>query len=234
LILSKANEYFKKEDFYSAQTLYELAIQSYRGKAEAENIFFNLAYTFYHNEEFITASHYFNNFVSTFANSPKKEEADFMAAYSNYRLSPNYKLDQSFSQKSIEAFELFANKYPTSKRIAECNKLIDEMRGKMERKAHQQGILYYNLSEFQSAVKSFEILLKDYPGSVYESEAKLLLIKSSFKLAENSIEEKKEERFNDVVVYCQKYMNKIKDKKAVKEISEIYKESTNILKNLKS
>ncbi len=234
LILTKANEYYKDKEWVSAQTLYELAVQFYRGKAEAEEIFFNIAYTYYHTGEYITASHYFSNFVSTFYNSKNKEEADFMAAYSHYKLSPNYKLDQSHSQKSVEALQSFVNKYPDSKRIPECNKLMDEMRKKMEKKAHQQGLLYYKLGQYQSAVKSFEILLKDYPGSAFETEAKYLLVKSSFELAENSIEEKREERYNETIDYCKKYMDKFKDKKLNKEIKEIYQKSLSNIKKIKA
>lgn len=231
LILKKANEYFKDKEYVSAQALYELAVQFYRGKAEAEDIFINLSYTFYHTGEYITAAHYFTNFVSTFYNSKRKEEADFMAAYSNYKLSPNFKLDQSYSHKSIDAFQEFITKYPDSKRIQECNNLIDEMRSKMEKKAFQQGFLYHQIGQFQSAVRAFEIMLKDYPGSAFESEAKYLLIKSSYELADNSIEEKKEERFTETVTYCNKYMDKFKDKKKKEEIKDIYNKSLKHLKN---
>ncbi|MBK8699727.1 MAG: outer membrane protein assembly factor BamD [Saprospiraceae bacterium] len=234
LILKKANAYFKDEDYVSAQTLYELAVQFFRGKEEAEDIFFNIAYTYYHTAEYITASHYFNNFSTTFYNSKKKEEADFMSAYSHYRLSPNFKLDQSYSQKSVEALQAFVTKYPDSKRIPECNKLIDEMRKKMERKAHQQGLLYYRLGQYQSAVRSFEILLKDYPGSAFEAEAKYLLIKSSFELAENSVEEKQEERFNETIAYCKKYMDKFKDRKISKEVKDIYEKSILNIKKIRA
>ncbi len=234
LVLKKANEYFKDEDYISAQTLYELSVQYYRGKEEAEDIFLNLAYTFYHTGEYMTASHYFTNFVTTFYNSKKKEEADYMSAYSNYKLSPNYKLDQSFSQKSIESMQEFITKYPDSKRIPECNKLIDEMRGKMERKAYEQGVLYHQISQYQSAVTAFEVMLKDFPGSIYETNARQLLIKSSFELASNSIEDKKEERFNDTISYCKKYMDKFKDKKLASEIKDIYNKSLKELKNIKA
>lgn len=234
LILNKANDYFKAEEYLSSQALYELALQYYRGKEEAEGIFINLAYTYYHTEEYITASHYFQNFSSTFSNSQRKEEADYMYAYSYYRLSPNFKLDQSYSIKSSEAFQLFANKYPDSARIPEVNRLLDEMRRKLEEKAFHQGFLYHQLSQYQSAVRSLEILLKDYPGSPFEDEAKLLLVKSSYNLADNSIEEKKLERYEETSTYCQKYADKLKDRKANKEIKDIQNKCISKIKSLKA
>ena len=37
-ILKVANEYYEKEDYLKAQTLYELVIPFYRGKTEAEDL----------------------------------------------------------------------------------------------------------------------------------------------------------------------------------------------------
>ena len=93
-ILKAANKYYDEEDYRKAQTLYELIIPFYRGKAEAEDLFYRYTYTYYHQDQYIFASHYFDNFTKTFYNSTKKEEMAFMSAYSNYLMSPNFKLDQ--------------------------------------------------------------------------------------------------------------------------------------------
>ena len=65
----------------------------------------------------------FKNFSNTFPNSEYREESDFMTAYSNYQLSPTFRLDQTYTIKAIEGFQLFANTYPDSKRVEECNRL---------------------------------------------------------------------------------------------------------------
>lgn len=234
LILEKGHEYFEKGDYAAAQSLYELAIQTYRGKAEAEKLFFNYAYTFYHLGEFITASYYFKNFANTYYNSDKREEADFMAAYSNVRLSPNYRLDQTYSIKAIEGLQEFVNKYPYSVRIAECNKIIDELRIKLEQKSFEQGLLYYNMGQYQAANHSFSGTLKDFPGSKYEDEIKYLLIKSNYNLAVNSIIGKKEERLQETVALCNKYRDKIKNRAFKKEVSDIQKNAINQLKSIRS
>ncbi len=227
LILSKANEYFEEEEYLNAQTLYELAIQYYRGKKEAEELFFNYAYTFYHLKEYISSAHYFNSFASTFYNSQNREEAAYMSAYSNYRMSPNFKLDQGYTQKAIDGFQEFTNNYPDSPRVNDCNKLIDELRMKMEKKAFAQGKLYYNIGQYQAAVVAFKNMLNSYPGSKSEQEARYLLIKSSFILAEKSIASKQEERYIESHKLANQYKKKISNKKYLKEINSII----NILNN---
>jgi outer membrane protein assembly factor BamD len=233
LILKKANQYYAEEDWTSAQTLYELAIQYFRGKAEAENIYFNYANTYYQLGEYITASHYFKNFATTYTNSPKREEASFMSAYSNYKLSPNSKLDQSYSKKAIDGFQEFINNNPQSKKISDCNKLIDELRVKLEKKAFDQGLLYYNLSQFQSAVRSFDLMLREFPNAVEEERAKYLMLKSSYELANNSIVDKKQERFEETIQLIQKFKDKFKNAEYKVEAEQLLKQSISQLKKKK-
>jgi outer membrane protein assembly factor BamD len=234
LILEKAHGYFDKEKYQDAQALYELAIQYYRGKAEAEKIFFNFAYTYYNLQDFSTASQYFKNFTTTFYNSPKREEAAYMSAYSLYRISPNYRLDQTPSTKAIDAFQEFINNYPSSSKVAECNKLIDQMREKLDKKSYTKALLYYDLGYFESAVKSFQNHLKDFPGSKYEAESQYLMIKSSFELAANSVIEKREDRFNETIVLGNRYLEKISKKTYRNEVKDIINKSKDRLTKLKA
>lgn len=228
-ILTKANEYYEAEEFVNAQALYELAIQYYRGKKEAEDLFFKFAYTFYHTGEYISASHYFDNFASTFYSSKFKEEAAFMSAYSHFQLSPNFKLDQSYSIRAIDAFQEFINDFPESSRVEESNRLMDEMRMKLEKKAFAQGKLYYNIGQYQSAVVSFQNMLKDFPGAESEEEAKYLLVMSSFVLAENSVINKRQERYEEALKTALKYKEKINNRSYKKDIAEVVKKINNKL-----
>lgn len=231
LILQKAHEYYADEEYGDAQGLYELAIQYYRGKEEAEDIFFNFAYTHYYMGEYITAAHYFKSFSTTFYNSKNKEEAEFMSAYSNYKLSPNFRLDQTYSKKAADGFQQFINNHPNSPRVSECNDLIDEIRLKLEKKAFNQGKLYYDIRQYQSAVQSFQNTLKDFPGSIRDDETKYLLVKSSMELAKNSVVDKRNERYLDVVKYASKYGPKLNDRELKKEVNSILKAAKSKLKN---
>lgn len=230
LIYTKALEFYEKEDWLKAQTLLELSIPNYRGKTEAEDLFMKFAYTHYKNNEFILAAHYFKSFATTFYNSDKKEEAEFMAAYSHYRLSPNAKLDQTYTAKAIEEFQTFVNTHPRSERVAECNELIDEMRRKLEIKAFQQGQLYYNIGQYESAVRSFSNLLTEYPDAVEVEKVRYLMIKATYEFANKSIYGKKQERYEDTVTLYNKFVKKHPKSEYGKEVEAIY---SNTLEELK-
>lgn len=228
--LEAANKYFEDEDYLKAQALYELAVSYYRGKKEAEDLYYNYAYTYYHLKQYTLAAYYFNNFTKTFYNSPRKEEIAFMAAYSNYQLSPSHKLDQGPSVTAIEQLQTFINTYPSSPRVDESNKLIDEMREKLEKKSFEQGNLYYKLNNYQSAMTSFENLLKDYPETKRQEEVRYLIIQSNYQLAKKSVYEKMEKRLNDTIKKCNKFESKFADSEKLGTVNEIKDFCNNELK----
>ena len=234
LIYEKAMKYYEEGEYIKAQTLFELAIPAYRGKAEAEDIYYKYAYTYYYTRDYILASHYFKNFSNTYYNSSLREETDFMTAYANYRLSPSFKLDQTYSEKAIEGFQLFINGHPNSTRVSECNNLIDEIRGKLEIKAFEQGKLYFHLRQYSSAVQSFENMLKDYPETQRAEEARYFACAASFLLAEHSVFDKKEERYLEAKDKGDKFLNKYARSKYRSEIKDHLTNTNKELKKLKN
>ena len=234
LIYKKAFEYYEDEEYLKAQNLFELIINNLRGKVEAEKVYFYYSYTHYYLRRYVLASYYFKNFTTTFPNSTYREEADFMIGFSNYQLSPSYRLDQTYSAKAVDQFQLFVNTYPTSERVAECNKLIDIMRRKMEKKAFAEGELYYNLRQYQAATTSFENLLKDFPESPDAERVRFLILKGNYLLATNSIFAKQQERFNKTADYHRKFVNKYPNSKYRKEADSILKTTTKKLKQLEN
>jgi len=233
-VYKAANKFYDEKEYDKAIALYDVVIQYYRGKTEAEDLFLKYAYAHYYMKDYILASTYFKNYSTTFSNSVNKEDAEFMAAFSNFKLSPNYKLDQSYTTKAIEGLEQFINQNPTSIRVAEANSLIDQMRRKLEVKAFEQGSLYYKISQFQAAVASFQIMLKDFPESKKTEEVRFLIFKSSFTLAKNSIYEKQKERYEESLAHYERFLKKHPDSKLKKEAKSIEKEILQEIKKLKA
>ncbi|OAV44517.1 outer membrane protein assembly factor BamD [Lewinella sp. 4G2] len=232
--LAKANEYFDAEEYGKAQTLYELTIAPYRGTAEAEQIAYRYAYTYYYTEQYVLASYYFKNFVTTYGGSPLKEEADFMAAYSNYKLSPIYRLDQSYSVKAIEGFEEFANRYPQSERLTEANRLIDEMRAKMEEKDFESAKLYMDIGRYEAAQRSFENVLKDYPETKRGEEIRYLMAISQYEYANRSFLERQRERFAKDVVLIENFLGRYPDSEYAPELRTLLQKDKARLKELEN
>jgi outer membrane protein assembly factor BamD len=227
---TKAFYYYENGDYLKAQMLFELIINNLRGKVQAEKVYFYYANTHYYLQKYILASYYYKNFANTFPNSEFREEADFMSAYSNYELSPKYRLDQTYTEKAIEEFQLFANYYPNSPRVQQCNLLIDQMRQKLEQKAVAEAELYYNLKRYQSALHTFENVLKDYPDTKEAERIRYLAIKASFMLAQNSVYEKQLERHEGCLKMCKAFIFRYPNSKHLKEVKTINENSNNKIK----
>jgi len=233
LTLKKAFEYYEQEEYIRAQTLFDLVLSNIRGSDKAEKAYFQYAYTYYHTKQYMLAAYYFKNFANTFLNSPFREEAAFMSAFCNYKQSPSFRLEQSNTQTAIEEFQLFVNLFPQSSRVPECNNLIDELRRKLEQKAFAEGELYYNLRQYQSAVISFDNLLRDYPESPDVERVRFLIAKGTFLLSENSVVEKKQERYTEAITRCDDFLEKYEKGKYAKEIRDIRKKAEQGLKDVR-
>ncbi len=232
LIYDKALQYYDDQEYQKAQTLFEIIISSYRGRKEAEEIYFKYAYTYYHLQQYILASYYFKNFSNTYSTSEMRQEADFMSAFSNYQLSPTFRLDQTYTRKAIDEFQLFVNTYPDSDKVPQINRLIDEMRSKLEVKAFKSAELYFDLQDYQAAIQSFENVLKDFPDSENVEEIRYMTIRSAFLLAENSFVEKQFERYADTVQRAKEYLNRYETSGYQNEVKQMLLKSEKQLKDL--
>jgi len=218
--LNLAIRLYNKGDYYKALPLFEELITTFRGTKKAERTYYYYAYTNYKLEDYEAAAYDFENFAKTYPSSEFTEECSFMHAYCYYQSSPQYTLDQTNTLKAINELQLFADRFPRSSRVEECNKLIDRLRGKLELKSFEQAELYYNMDSYKAAITSYKNVLKDYPSTNFREEALFKILRASYLFAENSIEEKKVERYNDTLkAYTElisafpdsKYKNKAED-----------------------
>lgn len=230
----KALEYYNKGDYYRALQLFDAVQPFYRGTMEAEKIGYYIAMSYYNQGDYILADFHFSNFIKVFPKSIFAKECTYLAAYCNYLESPKYSLDQTYTNKAIEGFQLFANKYPKSDSVELCNNYIDELRYKLQKKAFEISKLYLKTEDYKAAIESFNNDLKDFPYTPFKEESMFLLLKSHFLLAENSIEEKKYERYQNTIEAYEKFIAYFNEENQFqKEASGLYEKAMERLKQLK-
>ncbi|MCX6225168.1 MAG: outer membrane protein assembly factor BamD [Bacteroidia bacterium] len=226
----RAIEYFDKKDYTRASALMEMILPIYRGTDKAEEVNYRYAYCYYHQQEYEMASYYFKNFVTSFPNSPYAEECAYMYAYCFYEQSPISSLDQANTYKALDELQMFMNQHPASKRITDCNKLIDELREKLVKKSFDSASLYYKLSDFKAAITALNNGLKEFPDTHYREELLFLVLKSSYELAIRSVYEKMKERFQNTTEAYLGFKEEFPQSKHLKEAERIYTNTTKYLK----
>jgi outer membrane protein assembly factor BamD len=227
-----AEQYFVKKKYSKAQQLYEDIMPYYKVEKEFEDIYYKYAYCAYYQEDYLNAENLFKSFLEIFSNSAKAEEVDYMRAYSFYKQSPKAELDQTNTIKAMGMMQTFINTHPGSARNKEATDIIDICRGKLEMKDYKGAQLYYDLGQFRAAGVSFTALLNTYPESLRGDEYKLMIIKSYYRFAEMSIEEKKAERFEQVITECNEFTDRFPDSKFKKEADEFLNLSQTNIKKL--
>ncbi|HEV7782109.1 MAG TPA: outer membrane protein assembly factor BamD [Chitinophagaceae bacterium] len=230
--LRMAEQYFVKKKYSLAQQVYEDVMPFYKSRKEFEDIYYKYAYCAYNMGDYMNAENLFKSYLEIFPNSAKAEEVDYMRAYSYYKQSPKPELDQTNTIRAMGMMQTFINTHPGSAKNKEATEIMDICRGKLETKDYQSAKLYYDMGQFRAAGVAFTTLLNGYPESMKGDEYKLMIIKSYYRFAEMSIEEKKVERFEQVISECNEFTDRFPESKFRKEAEEFLNLSQTNIKNL--
>jgi len=218
-----AIDYYEKKDYYRALQLFQTLINFYQGTEKAEKMQFYYAYCYYHQEDYVLASYYFKRFANNYPRSQYAEEAVFMNAYCYYLDSPPSSLDQTNTYTAINELQLFIDMYPGSARLEEATKLIDQLRAKLQKKDLDVADLYLKMRHYESAIKCYENLLREYPDTDYKEDILFKILQSYYLYAENSIKAKQEERFQAALDSYNEFVYQYPESKYIKEANSMKK-----------
>ena len=231
-----AKVYYDNGKYQKAFPLFEELITVFRGTSKAEDVYYYYAYCNYKLGDFMLAGYHFDNFVRTFPRSERAEDAQFMNAKCYFLDSADPSLDQTSTKKAINELQLFINKYPESPKVDECNDLMDRLRFKLETKAYNGAKLYYRLGEYKAAIFALRNALKEFPDTRHREEISFMIVRSSYMLADNSVDEKKIERFEQTLRESEDFIERhprSPDVENAKSIIEDSKKELEKIKNLK-
>jgi outer membrane protein assembly factor BamD len=232
--LRMAENYYVKKDYNHAQQLYEELFPIFKASTQFEDLYYKFAYCSFYLKDYTNAENLFKGFVEVFPNSQHTEEMEYMRAFTFYKQSPKAELDQTNTTKTIGFMQAFINTHPGSARIKDATDIIDKCRAKLELKDYRSAQLYYDMSLYKAASITFTTLLNSYPDSEKGDLYKLYVIRSDYQFATLSIEEKKEDRFLQVITDCNDFMDRFPDSKLSKEVQIYLNTSQNTIKSLKN
>ena len=138
--------------------------------------------------------------------------------------TPEPRLDQSQTVAAISAFQEFLDMYPDSKLRNTAQNRLFALQDKLVKKELLSAQLYYNLgsyfgnctdggNNYEACIITSQNALKDYPYSNLRENFAILIMKSKFELAQQSVEEKKLERYQDAEDECYGFINEYPDSK---------------------
>ena len=190
---------YETQKYSKALRLFEKVTPSYRGKPQMERIQFMVSQSNFNEKNYSIAGYYFNRFTRNYPKSSKREEAAFLSALSYYKAAPSFSLDPTDTNKALESFQEFIDKYPDSDKLDEANKYYAELRNKLEKKAFEIAKTYYKTAAYDSrnyraSIVAFDNLLSDYLGTKYKEEALYFRLKAAHDFVLKSTQRRKAER----------------------------------------
>ncbi|OIV40992.1 outer membrane protein assembly factor BamD [Flavobacterium johnsoniae] len=189
-----ATKMYDAGKYSKAIRLFEQLAPTYRGKPQAEKLFYMFSQSYYKTKQYYLAGYQFESFVSGYPRSEKVQEAAFLGAYSYSKLAPVYSLDQADTVKALDKLQTFIDNYPNSEYLAQANEAVKILNGKLEKKAYENAKGYNTISDYKSALVAFDNFIADFPGTPFKEDALFYKYDSAYQLAINSIPAKMEER----------------------------------------
>lgn len=230
--LRMAEQFYANKTYVKAQQVYEDIMPFYKTSKEFEDIYYKYAYCAYNMADYSNAENLFKSFLEIFPTSSRAEEIDYMRAFCYYKQSPKAQLDQTNTVKTMGMMQTFINTHPGSPKNKEASEIIDLCRAKLEDKDYLSAQLYYDLGQFRASGVAFTALLQAYPESAKADEYQLMVIRSYYRYAELSIEEKKAERFEQVINECYEFIDRYPESKWRKDVDDFVNLSQTNIKTL--
>jgi len=224
-----AIRYYNEKDYSRSLQLFDQLVGVMRATDKSEKIYYYYAYCYYNQKDYTLASYYFKRYCTNFPNSPQAEECQFLSAYCNFLNSPEYSLDQTITFEAIKDLQFFTNTYPTSKRVSECNDLIDKLREKLEYKDYRIARMYYRMDDYAASIQTFDNILKEFPDTPHKEDILFLIFKSYHKFAKESVEEKKKERHTKAINAYNEFIAQYPESKFLAEANTLKEKSKNEL-----
>lgn len=221
-------------EYRKALRLLDQIVPNYIGKPQGERLVYFYADSYYQTEQYYLAAYQYERFTKSYPNSEKAELAAFRGAESEYKTAPRYSLDQTETDKALFRLQNFINDYPQSDYMDEVNAMINELRLKLEKKDYEIARQYYRISDYFAAAKSFELFLKEHPGSELKEDALFYQLKTNFDLAMNSVLSRRAERLENALENYAQLMASFPETKYKEEVESLKVQMENELQQLTS
>ncbi|MDD2798651.1 MAG: outer membrane protein assembly factor BamD [Bacteroidales bacterium] len=236
-----AKKSFEQKKYYRSFTLLEELVPIFKGTEKAEESLYLLGQSYLGSKDYISAAQTFITYYNTYPKGIYTELARFYTAKSYYLDSPDPRLDQSQNVKAINEFQMFLEYFPQSEKAGEAQQLMFELQEKLAYKEYLSAKLYYNLgnlkmnslleNNYLACVVVSQNALKDYPATKYKEDFFYLVLQSKYRQAIYSVEDKRTDRYREVVDEYYNYKNEFPEGKYMKEANEILAHAQKMIKN---
>ena len=229
LMYQTALKLYNAEKWTRASDMFDACAGYYIGSEREDSIAFFSARSKYKNRDYHEASTDFDEFRRKFGRSIFIEDAEGMYAMCEYYLSPEPSRDQTQTAKAIVTINTFIERYPESERVEPFRQIIDELTARLHEKNFLNAYSYFKVQRYKSAVVAFKNALKNYDNTTYREQIMYYIVVSNYRLAHNSVIEKKADRYLAMLDSYYSFIEEYADSKYKKELDRYFKEAKDFI-----
>jgi outer membrane protein assembly factor BamD len=169
--LNYAIKLYEEEDYQEAVQEFESILLQYAGSSLIDDAQYYLGLTRYQRQEYIIAAYEFSKLIKNMPASSFVPDAQFMLAECYYGLSPNYNLDQVYTKKAIEEYQVFIDFFPLNERVHEAEEKINELNEKLALKDFTIAQIYEKMDYYTASMKYYDYVVETYHDTEYAPRA---------------------------------------------------------------
>lgn len=156
--MQKANELYARGKFARAAVLYD-DITFERKSANSAIALMRLADCYFQINKFSDARLKYTLMTNTYPDHPEIETAFFRIGVCYFEESMPAQYDQTETGQAIEAFRIFADKFPNSALLPEAIEYIRKAQYKLIEKKYHNGYIYYKMKDYSAALMYFNEII---------------------------------------------------------------------------
>jgi len=162
---------FEDENWLEAINEFEIIRLQYPGSAVSDSARYFTGLSRFNREEYLLASYEFNRLVTGGRSRDLADDAYYMYAQCYYRMSPKAELDQTATERAIDALQSFVEAYPNHPKATEVEKQVLELVNKLAEKEYETGILYEKMENRSAALIYFSTVVDRYYNTYVVDDA---------------------------------------------------------------
>jgi outer membrane protein assembly factor BamD len=225
---------FERGDYPRAILFFQGVFDFGRTHEYAADAQLQLARSYRANKEYLLAANEYTRFTQIYRSDERLAQASYELAMTYFDRSPNYKLDQTDTERAINQFQLFINRYGDHPLTQEANTRIVELRDKLAHKRYDAGLQYETRGYFEASALTFESVFNDYYDTTWADDALMASMRAYIAFANQSITMRQAERLQSALDSYDRLIQIFPDSPVIKAAEPMYREASGRIAELTS
>ena len=142
----------------------------------------NIGRSYFNEKRYDEARAEYQRFIELFPQHERVDEARYYMGLSFFRQMEKADRDQTLSKKAIAEFQTLVTEFRDSQYAADARAKLAQCRRMLAQNELYVGKFYFDRGAYGAAIRRFETILKEHPGSEYDDQALYYLGESLWEL----------------------------------------------------